>query len=151
MIMVLLLLSKEASSTITIMNSTSRYSSRCSSLGLSLTNHRGFSQDITSLPGLQGCDASALLLHLVQEDSWGDFTGAAVAWRRQHILTNSCAPLFKEIPSFSLCGDPLATPCRTQLLKVAFPLGKQRSFESQERGRGRWRGGKKEEKRRRKI
>ena len=70
------------------------------------------------------------------------------------ILTNFCAPFFKEIPFF-LCGvtpsKSLATP---RPLNIAFPLGNGGVLRSEEggiqEGRGRWGGGKKKEKRTRK-
>ena len=71
------------------------------------------------------------------------------------ILTNFCAPFFKEIPSF-LCG---ATPSKSlaapQPLEYCISSRKRRGFEVRGRGgsqegRGRWGGGKKKEKRTRK-
>ena len=66
-------------------------------------------------------------------------------------MTNFCAPLFKEIPSF-FCGvTPSKTRAAPKPLNIAFPLGNGGVLRSEEgggiqEGRGRWGGGKKKEK-----
>ena len=62
--------------------------------------------------------------------------GGQILYTYNILLTNFCAPFFKEIPSFFLWGDPLETPHRTPAPEYCISSRKRRSFEVRGGGGG---------------